>query len=448
VSGNLPDVPVSAVKVDTRTSPATLYAATDTGVFWSQDSGVTWSAAASGIPATIITDVLIDTAGDTLVASTHGRGMYTTPLPSTPPTAAVATPAGAKAGDVVTITGTDLEYTRGVTVNGRSVAFGIDSATSIHFTVPLAATSGPIVVTTTGGSATAATSYTVTPTVPLPPTTPTATAYNGQVVLAWTAPAAGASTITGYQVQRSTNGIAWTTLTSAAPLTRTYTATGLTNGTTYRFRVAAHNASGWGDFSPAVSVAPKTVPTVPGTPTATAYNGQVVLVWGAPSSAGSKPITTYRIQRSTNGVAWTTVTSTAPLTRTYTAVGLVNGTTYQFRVSALNAVGQSNWSAVVKSAPKAVPTAPRSPLATVASGKVTLKWTAPSSPGSKPITAYRIQRSTNGVTWTTITSSAPLSRVFVAGGLVNNTTYRFRIAAISSLGASNWSNVVTAKPHA
>jgi titin len=173
-----------------------------------------------------------------------------------------------------------------------------------------------------------------------------------------------------------------------------------------------------------------------------------VLSWLAPAAPGSKPITAYRVQRSTNGVAWTTLTSAAPLTRTYTAVGLANGVAYQFRVSALNALGQSNWSNVLKAAPKAVPTPPRSPVATPASGKVTLKWTAPVSAGSKPITAYRVQRSTNGITWVTVTSTAPLSRVFVATGLVNNTTYRFRIAAISTLGPSNWSVVVTAKPHA
>jgi titin len=78
----------------------------------------------------------------------------------------------------------------------------------------------------------------------------------------------------------------------------------------------------------------------------------VKLTWKAPSSTGGAAIKSYRVQRSTNGVVWTTVTLSAPLTRTYTVTGLKKGTAYKFRVAANNAAGVGAWSAVASATPK------------------------------------------------------------------------------------------------
>lgn len=83
ISGNLPDSPANAVAVDYRTSPATLYVGTDVGVFWSVDGGTTWVNTSNGLPNTVVMDVRVDLATNTLIAATHGRGMYTAPVPTT-----------------------------------------------------------------------------------------------------------------------------------------------------------------------------------------------------------------------------------------------------------------------------------------------------------------------------------------------------------------------------
>jgi len=82
VSGNLPNAPVNAITVDTRTSPSTLYVATDVGVFWSIDGGTSWANTSVGLPHSVVTDIRVDLASNTLVAATHGRGVFTAPVPS------------------------------------------------------------------------------------------------------------------------------------------------------------------------------------------------------------------------------------------------------------------------------------------------------------------------------------------------------------------------------
>ena len=79
ISGNLPNAPVNGIEVDSRTSPSTLYVATDVGVFESPDGGTTWVNVGGGLPHTVIMDIHLDQTSNTLIVATHGRGMFTAP---------------------------------------------------------------------------------------------------------------------------------------------------------------------------------------------------------------------------------------------------------------------------------------------------------------------------------------------------------------------------------
>jgi Tol biopolymer transport system component len=85
VSGDLPDVPVNAIVVDSATTPPTLYVGTDVGVFSSFDSGITWARFGTGMPNVVVMDLLLDDSSDQLIAATHGRGAYAAPVNSGPP---------------------------------------------------------------------------------------------------------------------------------------------------------------------------------------------------------------------------------------------------------------------------------------------------------------------------------------------------------------------------
>jgi hypothetical protein len=166
--------------------------------------------------------------------------------------------------------------------------------------------------------------------------------------------------ITDYIVQRSYNkGRTWVSLNDGVSTGRTYTATGLTNGATYQFRVRARNKIGWGPYSNIVTASPRaTVPSAPRALTATVGNGvgsgRVRLTWTAPAETGGVPITDYIVQRSSNrGRTWDSLNDGVSTGRTYTATGLTDGATYQFRVRARNEKGWGQASNIVTATPAA-----------------------------------------------------------------------------------------------
>ncbi|MDG6999034.1 MAG: fibronectin type III domain-containing protein [Nitrososphaerota archaeon] len=129
-------------------------------------------------------------------------------------------------------------------------------------------TSNPRTITATTGTLTFTSIYNCGVTAPSSPTGLTATTVSSdQINLAWTAPSNnGGSSITGYMIQRSTNGgSTWTTIVSNTGSTSTsYSDIGLSASTTYTYRVSAINAVG---ASPPSNTASATTQASSGTST-------------------------------------------------------------------------------------------------------------------------------------------------------------------------------------
>lgn len=126
------------------------------------------------------------------------------------------TPTSGMPGTTVTITGTDLGGTTAVALGTQATTFTVVSATSITFTVPAAAQSGPVKVTTPAGSATTTTLFTVTAT---PATAPTITSLTPASALPGTVVTVTGTNFTG-ATSVTVNGLAATpTVTSATTLT-------------------------------------------------------------------------------------------------------------------------------------------------------------------------------------------------------------------------------------
>ncbi len=74
-TGNLPDVPVNDLVIDAD-NPGTLLAATDLGVFRSDDDGTTWYGFSNGLPTVASIEFTHDRGQDRLRVGTHGRSMW------------------------------------------------------------------------------------------------------------------------------------------------------------------------------------------------------------------------------------------------------------------------------------------------------------------------------------------------------------------------------------
>ncbi|MTA27759.1 MAG: hypothetical protein F2562_02750, partial [Actinobacteria bacterium] len=288
-------------------------------------------------------------------------------------------------------------------------------------------------------------------TLPDAPTSLSATGANTSALLSWVAPLnTNGSPVSGYRVERSTDGGAtWiVALANTGNSGTNVVVNGLVNGTSYSFRVSAINAAGAGAVSNEAAATPLTTPSAPTAVVAVAGDGVVSLSWNLPVSDGGSAVVDYLVDRSTDGgVSWTSLVS-GVTTTSHVDSSLSNGTTYLYRVRAVNLAGQGSSSAGVVAVPSAKASAPTLPLATSGSGSVILTWTAPSSTGGTPIIGYQVDVSEDeGITWrTAITDTRTSSTYASVDDLAGGQPYTFRIAAINAAGVGELSSTVSGTP--
>jgi hypothetical protein len=134
----------------------------------------------------------------------------------------------------------------------------------------------------------------------------------------------------------------------------------VSNGTTYYYKVSAVNGVGEGPLSTEaaatpVAPPPPPPPTVPGAPalTATGGNGIVHLSWNAPANGGST-ISNYKIYKDTTSGSETMLTTLGNVA-SFDDTAVSNGTTYYYKVSAVNGVGEGPLSTEAAATPASPP---------------------------------------------------------------------------------------------
>ena len=320
--------------------------------------------------------------------------------------------------------------------DGTDTLFNVERLQFSDVTIPVPPNAGG------GGTAT---------TVPGAPAAPAALAGDTNALVTFAPPAnTGGGPLTSFEIVVNSGGAVVQTIFPIDPTTSFVAVTGLTNGTTYTFQVRAVNAVGPGPLSAvsnAVTPVGTVIPTVPAAPaigTPTPGNAQATVRWAAPANGGS-PITSYRIQVRTGATVVRTITGIAPGAASSVVTGLTNGTAYNFRVRAVNAIGVGPLSAAsIAVTPATVPAAPV--IGTAAAGTAggaitaTARWTPAANTGGAPITGFRVTAlrlsAAGAVLSTTVSAVQPAAARTLAMTLPARGNYRFTVVSINRVGAS------------
>ncbi|HKZ16707.1 MAG TPA: hypothetical protein VJ161_04495, partial [Geobacteraceae bacterium] len=288
------------------------------------------------------------------------------------------------------------------------------------------------------------------------PTAPVLTATGtGPVSLTWTdgTPAATSSgnpaNEIGFRIERATGPTgAFAIIGTALANVTTYNDATAVNGTMYRYRVVAYNASG---------DSPSNIVTVGQPPIASPTNltatinspSQIRLSW----TDASNNETSFAVWRSVNGSAFTQIgTVNRNANQRVATGGTVNfnnngvtvGNTYAYYVTAVNATGVSAPSNTV-TVVLAVPAAPTNLTGSAVringnlfQDRATLNWTD----NSANETGFQIQRATSA-NFNNATSFSVGANVTTFSQNVSRVlNYYYRVRATSGVGDSGWSNAV------
>ena len=320
---------------------------------------------------------------------------------------------------------------------------GLTNGTAYHYVV--------VAVDQAGNASPASTTATATPadtTAPGAPTALQATAGDSKIDLAWTAPPA--ADVKEYRVFRAEGGTVEATGTPLATVTHptaTYSDTTAPNGTQYTYAVVAVDQSG--NLSPASNPSSATAAdtVAPGAPTnvnASPGDAKVTLTWSGP--AQTDDVQSYRIYR-----AESPITDIQPLAPTHTVnaadgttledTGLTNGTTYYYRVTAVDEANNGSEASEERSAtpvPDPDTTAPAVPTgltATPSDNSVALSWTAVADPDAD-LRGYNVFRSASaGGERTLLTTGAPVTAAgFVDNTAVNGNAYFYVVRSVDTTG--------------
>ena len=348
-----------------------------------------------------------------------------------------------------------IDYSLDGGSNWLSYSDSITSATSsvVNGLTPLAAYSFRVKAVNKVGTSVPSNSTTIT--MSTLPSAPSNLLLVGKtdtsVDFSWTAPTSnGGRDITDYIIEYSVGSTGvWSVFSDSVSTAARANVTGLAVATSYLFRVKSVTILGSSAYSnPTLSVATSgAVTSAPLNLVEATGNGQVQLSWTVPATIGNSPITDYIVEISSNsGTSWSVVNDGTSTSLSYTVGGLSNGQPYQFRVAAVNAIGNSSYSNTVSTNVLDIPSQVLNLSPTVGAPKsITLAWNAPTTSNGSNIIDYVIDYSSNaGVTYTVFVDGVSATPGATITGLLDNTNYLVRVRAKNGVGEGINSSVVNA----
>ena len=294
---------------------------------------------------------------------------------------------------------------------------------------------------------------------------------DARAALDWLAPDDGGAAITGYTVQWRSGAQSWSSGRQRSVTGTDATITGLANGTSYEFRVAARSSAGTGDWSNTATAQPA-APVVPPAPDpdtaparATAPEGVsraddvIEWSWDLVTDDGGQPVTGYDFQHRLSTDSGWTAANIVRVARTCRAITVTDTTaTVIARVRAVNSVGAGSWSPegtlaqqeIMRAPPPTPdPVPPGAPTGLRASSGAILRadfsWTAPSDDGGSAVTGYDLQWRYSGGSWSgsNILSRSASQRSAQVSVSDATRAVEARARARNTAGASAWSDAAT-----
>ena len=311
------------------------------------------------------------------------------------------------------------------------------------------------------------------------PATPDGTT---KIDLSWTAPTVvGTSDIEGYRIEWSADGSdgSWQDLVADTGSTgTTYSNTGLRSETTRHYRVSAINADGTGTASAAADTTTDDIlPLVLVSATVPAAGDRIALVFDddidPDDTAGLSAFMLTGAGGAAVAIGGATVSAkTLTLTLASGTPTLKTGETVKVAYvdpsagddsaalqddvgndAASFTTGVSDVPAVTNGSTDAA-TAPASPGTLTARGfspsEIDLSWSPPSYHGGRVVTAYLIEHSDDGMSFSTLVAShttmqgGKIVTQYRHSGLTPNTTYHYRVKATNAIDTGAPTNVATA----
>ncbi|MEY4131011.1 MAG: hypothetical protein RLZZ31_1135 [Actinomycetota bacterium] len=309
------------------------------------------------------------------------------------------------------------------------VISGLQNGTSYDVQIRAVNSEGP-------GAATSTTQ--VTPQGP--PAAPTITGITQTATslsVGFTAPSSnGGSTVTNYEYTTD-GGTTWVAV-SPASTSSPLSISGLAAGTSYSVAIRAVNAIGPGTATATRAVSTYNVPSAPSISSVELRDSSLLLNVSLGSNGGT-PLTNleYSIDNGVTWVARNPASTFSPLL----VSGLQNGTTYDVRVRAVNAVGESAASAAVQGTPASVPGIPALSGSVTASSQSISVTISPPNDGGSAITGYEYSTD-RGATWRGRTdsggTSSSLQIDFLSTDgitrLTNGVEYCVQVRALNAVG--------------
>ncbi|MCE7065985.1 fibronectin type III domain-containing protein [Dyadobacter sp. CY326] len=272
--------------------------------------------------------------------------------------------------------------------------------------------------------------------VPKAPAALTATAVSAtQINLTWTD---NATNETGFELERSLDGLKFVKIADVAANVKTFQNTGLAASTKYWFRILAKNTAAKSAYSNIASATTLLLaPVAPENLTATAVSiSQINLTWADASNNESG----FQLERSLDGKTFSKIADLAANAVTFQNTGLAPATDYFYRIRAINAAGNSPYSDIVSAKTQNIPVPDRPENFTavpIAPDLVQLRW-SPVSANTKEVI---IERSAGDNQYVQIGKVAANVLQFQDTDSLARIDHYYRIKAVNAGGSSPYSLV-------